>query len=305
LKERFFTTHIVLAILACLLWSTAFVGVKFGLKFAKPLSFAGIRFMLSGLILLPFCGQLSLYFRTVISHIKIILLISFFQTFLLYGLFYTGMTLIPGALGAIVIGSSPLFSAIAAHFLTPDDEMNLVKTIIILIGIIGVVLISISRQPWSANGFSEFIGVFLLILGCISSAVGNIIVSSDKKNIDPLILNSAQIFAGGLLLFLISLPLEGFPHFNVQPAFYAALLWLSILSAVAFSIWFTLLKKPEIKVSELNLWKFIIPVFGALFSWTLLPDEAPELFSVIGMSFIAVSIFSYNLFLLKSLRESV
>jgi len=51
-----------------------------------------------------------------------------------------------------------------------------------------------------------------------------------------------------------------------------------------------LLQRPEVKVSQLNLWKFIIPVFGAIFSWLLLPDESPHLSSVVGMVVIAASI---------------
>jgi len=282
-----------LAILACLLWSTAFAGVKIGLRFTSPFSFAGIRFILSGLILLPFCGKLSTFLKTVSAHFKTISCVSLFQTVLLYGFFYTGISLIPGALGAIVIGAAPLFSAITAHFFMPDDEMTVTKTISIGIGILGVVIISLSREPWHSHGFKEFIGVFLLILGCVSSSIGNIVVAREKNRIPPLTLNAIQIFLGGVILFLISIPLEGPPRFHLPLSFYAVLLWLSTLSAVSISIWFYLLKRPGVKVSELNLWKFIIPVGGALFSWIILPEESPQLFPVIGMLCVTISIFSY------------
>ena len=293
LKRHLPITYCGLAVLACLLWSTAFAGVKIGLRFAKPFSFAGIRFILSGLILLPFCGKFSTFLRIVFSNLKTIFWVSFFQTFLLYGLFYTGMTLIPGALGAIVIGAAPLFSAITAHFLMPDDEMTIPKTISIAIGILGVIIISLSREPWSSHGLREFIGVFLLILGSVSSSIGNIVVARDKDRIPPLILNSIQIFLGGFFLFLISIPLEGLPRLHLPVSFFAVLLWLSILSAVAISIWFYLLKRPGVKVSELNLWKFIIPVGGALLSWIILPDESPQLLPVVGMICVTISILSY------------
>jgi drug/metabolite transporter (DMT)-like permease len=64
--------------------------------------------MISGLILIPFCGRLSVFFSEVSSQIRTVLLVSLFQTFLLYALFYTGMTMVSGAFSAIVIGSSPL-----------------------------------------------------------------------------------------------------------------------------------------------------------------------------------------------------
>jgi len=294
----------LLAIIACLLWASAFVGVKIGLKYSKPLSFAGIRFMLSGIILFPFAGGFRKYFRSVAENFQVILITGLLQTFLLYYLFYTGMTLLSGALAAIIIGSSPMTTSIVAHFSMHDDEMNLPKMLFLLLGIFGIIIIALSRQPWSSSaGLSEFIGIIILILSTICSAFANIFVAKNKKDINPLILNSAQIFLGGLLLLLISLPLEGLPGFNYPMQYYFALFWLAMLSAIAFSIWFTLLRKPGVKVSALNVWKFIIPVFGAIFSWLILPGEKPELYPLIGMLCVALSIVIYNLYLLKN-KES-
>jgi len=40
----------------CTLWATAFPVVKTGLARVSPLTFAGWRFMLARLLLLPLCG---------------------------------------------------------------------------------------------------------------------------------------------------------------------------------------------------------------------------------------------------------
>ena len=97
------------------------------------------------------------------------------------------------------------------------------------------------------------------------------------------------------MLLLLSLPLEGFPDAVVQPAgFYCALGWLSFLSAAAFSIWFYLLQHDNIRVSELNFWKFLIPVFGATLSWVLLADESPDILSLSGMVLVAVAVLIFN-----------
>lgn len=295
MRERSQLRVAFLAILACLLWSTPFVVIKIGLRYSKPLSFAGIRFMLAGLMLAPFWWRTQAPLRTVVARFKNILVLSLFQTALLYGLFYTGLTLVSGALGAIVIGSSPMVSAITAHFLMADDEMTVRKTASISLGIMGIVVLSISRSPWTPAGFSEFLGIVLLALGTLSSAVGNVIVARDRHHIDPILLNSCQIFLGGLALLLVSLPLEGMPGVAQPGVFYAALLWLAVISAVAFSLWFILLKQPSVRVSDLNLWKFVIPVFGAILSWTLLPDESPSFFPIIGMLCVAASVLTYNL----------
>ena len=98
------------------------------------------------------------------------------------------------------------------------------------------------------------------------------------------------------MLLLLSFFLEGIPNLTQPLPYYLSLIWLSAVSASAFSIWFYLLKVPGVKVSELNLWKFVIPVSGAALSWLVLPDESPTIAAVAGMVLVAVSIIFYNLF---------
>jgi drug/metabolite transporter (DMT)-like permease len=65
------------------------------------------------------------------------------------------------------------------------------------------------------------------------------------------------------------------------------------MSAYAFSLWFKLLQRPNVKVSELNLWKFIIPVVGAILSWILVPGEKPEWLTITGMVIITSSLIGF------------
>lgn len=281
------------AAFACFLWSTAFLGIKIGLQYTKPLSFAGIRFIISGLLLIPFCGNFKYYRETIATHWKTIATISFFQTFLLYTFFYTGMTVVPGAISAIIIGSSPLFSAITAHFAFRNDKLNSKKIVSISLGLAGVATIALFKKPIPNQAPIALWGIIILILSAISSSIGNILVSKMKSKINPFVLTSAQIGLGGILLLLLSFPLEGVPDFIQPLPYYLSLIWLSTLSAIAFSIWFYLLQKPGVKISELNLWKFIIPVSGALLSWIFLPDESPTVFALVGMGLISGGVVFY------------
>lgn len=290
------STTLLLAVTACLLWSTAFVGVKVGLKYAGPFAFAGQRFMLASLLLLPFWWARRPGCSVACGHAGMILSIALFQTFILYGLFYFGMTLIPGALAAMVIGASPLVTAVLAHYCMTGDRLSPLKGGSLLLGLGGVAVLSLSRQPWvSATGLAEVAGIGVLLLANVAGALGNILVARHKTELDPVFLNSAQLFVGGLGLWLLSLVLEVQPSSPASWSYYAALGWLAFLSAAAFSIWFILLRRPGVRVSELNLWKFLIPVCGALFSWLLLAEEQPSLWPIVGMLCIAAAIVLYNL----------
>ncbi len=290
------SASVMLAILACLLWSTAFAFVKIGLNHCDPFLFAGTRFMIAGLFLLPYwVDNISKeYFSWL--NMKYVMIIGFYQIFVMYGLFYLGITKVSGAMAAIIIGASPVTSAILAHFFMYQDLLSLSRVISLCLGVVGIIVVSISRLPWLAvTGSQEMFGIVLLLLSTIASGIGNIMVAKDKYNLDPLFLNSMQMFFGGLLLFLVSLIWEGVPKIPQSVVFYGSLFWLSMISTVSFSIWFWLLKHSLLSVSQLNVWKFIIPVFGAIFSWIIHENESPKLDTIIGMSCIAFSIIIYNL----------
>ncbi len=293
MRSRILSTTF-LAIAACLIWSTAFVGVKIGLRFTTPLQFAGIRFLLSGLFILPFCGNLWRSFALIGENWKQVVRLAFFQTFLLYTMFYLGISLVPAAITAIIIGASPLFSAILAHLLLDDDKLSMRKMVSISLGMTGVVIIAVSRGSFSWMEGKEFWGILILIAANVAGSMGNVLVVKYRTGLPPLLLNSAQLMTGGLGLIILSVPFEGLTFgFNEIP-YYISLGWLSLLSATAFSIWFILLRRPGIKVSELNIWKFLIPVFGAALSWIILTDEKPEIIALIGMLLIGLSLIVLN-----------
>jgi drug/metabolite transporter (DMT)-like permease len=278
------------AIIACLLWSTAYSGIKLGLQYDKPFHFAGIRFIISGLIVLPFAGSPVIYIKTLGKYWKVLSLVTLLQIIVNYAFFYTGLQLVPGALGAVIAGSQPLITALIAALMHEDEKLTRRKIVTIICGISGVVLISAGRQVFKLGSALELLGVGMILLANSSLSLGNIIVSLRSKGINPLILSSFSLLAGGLTLFLISIPVEGIMKVAYPLDYWLILLWLSFMAATAFSIWFTLLQRPGVRVSELNLWKFIIPVAGAILSWLLVPGEKPEWITISGMIIITGSL---------------
>lgn len=293
-----------LAIIACLLWSTAFVGVKIGLQYQSPLQFAGLRFFIAGILIFLFLGQSKKYLSDIKNNWRFIVVLGLIQIFTQYAFFYIGINLIPSALAAMIIGSSPLFIALVAHFSFHNDKMTSLKTASILIGVVGIAIITLGRTKVEMRGELEFLGIGLLLLNNIISGYSNVIIVKRGANISPFVLSSTSLTLGGLLLFLFSVPIEGINFGPFPPTYYYALAWLSFLSAAAFSIWNTLLKRPGIKVSLLNVWKFLIPVSGAALSWIILTDENPDLISILGMLCIAVSLLTLNYANRKAIKKS-
>jgi drug/metabolite transporter (DMT)-like permease len=288
----------VLAIVACLLWSTAFVGIKIGLAYTTPMQFAGVRFFLSGMMLLPLVASWRKWIGVLRRHPLVVLKIAFFQTFVLYTLFYQGINLVQGSTAAIIIGSQPLFTAIVAHWATKNDLLTFRKLKTIGLGVFGIVLVAMEKGAMgnAEDSSLQLVGIALLVLANLASGYGNVLVSRQSgMQSSPIALNSMQLSIGGVGLFLVSLLFEPFQGVVFPMPFYVALLWLSFISAAAFTLWFLLLQRPGVKVSDLNIWKFIIPVFGAVFSWVLIPGEKPTWMQVLGMLLIVFSMVLFNL----------
>lgn len=260
-----------------------------------PINFAGQRFILAGFLILPFTGNIKNYVKVVDKHLHTILKIAFLQTFMLYLFFYLGLVRIPGAVGAVIVGSSPLASSVWAHFLMKNDKLTSQKITAFIIGIVGVTTIALAKNHGSKD-YSEtlYIGIVYMLISVVSSSFAGVFIAKDKKGIPPLILNSAQLILGGVMLLFTGLFLEGQPEIGNVRNYMLVLVYLASVSATAFSIWFHLLKQPDVKISYLNLWKFIMPVFGALFSWTILSSESPSLLSITGVVLVGLAIVVFN-----------
>ncbi|MFI3239253.1 MAG: DMT family transporter [Bacteroidales bacterium] len=243
-----------------------------------------------------FRSPLKVNWRKELQHWRFILLFGFVQTFLQYGLFYAGLNLVPGAIAAIIIGAGPLFIAIMAHFAIKNDKLTTRKSIAILLGLAGVVSISITGDSFNTTNPHFIRGIVLLIASNIVGSYTNIMVIKRTTPISPVLLTMAANLSGGVLLLVVSLFIEPTDalHSTLPIEFYLALLWLAIIPAAGFTAWYHLLQRPGVKVSELNILKFIIPVVGVLLSWLLLPDEYPTWSATIGIIIISTAVITLN-----------
>lgn len=281
----------IATIIACLLWGSAFAGAKIGFEYTTPLHLSGMRFMLAGVLLIPLLVAQKTDWKANLKEWRYMLLFGFLQTFLQYGIFFVGLNKLPASVAAIIIGAGPLFVAILAHLSIATDRLTPRKMFAIALGLAGVVFISISKGPLSGGGDTQFyLGIGLLIVSNLIGATTNIIVAKSRKQVSPVALTACANFSGGVLLYMLSLFTEEYHIKAYTGEFYAALLWLAFIPAAGFSIWFTLLKRPGVKVSELNIWKFLVPVTGVLLSWLLLDNEQPDLYSIIGIVIISAAV---------------
>ena len=71
------------------------------------------------------------------------------------------------------------------------------------------------------------------------------------------------------------------------------LIYTALLSAVSFVLWYSILKYN--KAGEISIYKFLIPVFGAILSAILIPAETMNLFIVIALALVVIGIITVNI----------
>ncbi len=300
----------LLAMFCTLLWGSAYPAIKVGYELfsvgvddtAGKIAFAGVRFALSGLIVL-FVRWVSQYFskekeadNRSQQHIKTltakewgqILMLGFVQTTIHYYFFYVGVSYSTGAKSSILNSTSVFFSAIIAHIFYANDKLTLRKGVGVLIGFMGIILVNLE----SNFEFSFlFKGDGFIIIAALLISGSYVYAKRMSKTISPVLLTGLQLLFGGTLLFLISVLMGAtFPRGGFTA--YVLLTYMALLSAVAFSLWTSLLKHNP--VSSITIYNFLIPVFGTLLSALILKESVFKWQYYIALPTVAVGIYLVN-----------
>ena len=280
-RERFFTNKkaiVLLAGLCTLLWGSAYPCIKIGYEvfhiaqddITSKFVFAGYRFFLAGVIVLIIAillkKEVFVFNKKALGQIA---LLGLGQTSLQYIFFYIGMTYTSGIRGSIITGSGTFFSIILAHILYKNDKLNLNKIIGCIIGFTGVVIANLNGDSLLGNSFT-LKGEGFVMLAALSLSVASIYGKEITRKLDPFLVSGYQLSIGGIILILLGYVFGGtLSGFTIKST--SLLMYMALLSSVAFSIWTILLKYN--KVGFISIFNFLIPIFGSILSAIFLGEN--------------------------------
>lgn len=299
--KKYLTTKwivICIAIFCSVLWGSAFPVLKVSYvefqmdpdDIIAKIVFAGYRFLLAGVILLVgllFTNRQALILTK--RQIPILLLFGFIQTALQYFFFYNGLANTSGMKGAILTASGTFFTVLLAHFFYVNDRMNWQKVIGLIAGFSGVVLAN-----WG-QGFQfsfQFTGEGYMILSALMGAIGMILAKELAIGIHPFALTGWQLTFGSLMMLIVGLPQLSENALVFTPLGTGLLLYSALLSAVAFALWYSLLKYN--KAGEVSIYKFATPVSGAILSALFIPSEKLTVYIIGAMLLVAIGFIAVN-----------
>ncbi|MFB7881903.1 DMT family transporter [Brevundimonas diminuta] len=267
----------LLATLCCALWGSAFPAVKNGYALLKvaptdiasQLLFAGWRFALAGAILLIVAMVMK---KPVLAMSRgqagQVALLGLTQTAIQYVFFYIGLAHASGVKSSIMNATSVFFSVVLAHFIYADDRLSGRKALGCLIGFMGVVVVNLGG---GALGFDfTLLGEGFIVIAAFVLAAASIYGKRLSRSLDPMVMTGWQLFVGGLILTAAGMGMDGkLQGFDLTSA--ALLLYLALLSSVAFAVWSLLLKHNP--VGMIAAFNFLIPVFGVSLSALFLGES--------------------------------
>ncbi len=258
----------LIATLCTILWGSAIPMIKTGFDIfnisasatADKVLFAGIRFLGAGIMLLvPYLfssGKRELT-KKLAKHS---LILGVIQTAAQYFFMYIGLAYTSGVNGSVFNAVGTLLYIVLAYIIFRDERFSYLGWLGCIIGFSGILLNSIASQK---IGEFSFKGDGLVILSNLCVTVGFLYSKHSVKNCNPFLLTGLQMFIGGAILLCIGLISGGgIPH--ITAAGILLLLYLMLVSAVAFSLWTMLLR--DYDGAKVGMFNFLTPVFGVFFS---------------------------------------
>lgn len=224
-----------------LLWSTGFIGVKYGIPYAPPFYFVAIRMAIAALLLfvaISFLRKSQPITRSIIWPSTLIGLTL--HGAYLGGCFFAVSRGLPAGVTALIVSLQPvLVSLFAARYL--GEPLKVRAVFGLLLGLIGLFVVVIPRINVSGANAISLISIGACVIGLLGGTSGTILQKKYGGAIPTLSGTSIQYAATAVVMLMLALIFEE-PNITWSREFIGALTWLVLaLSFGAILLLFFLL----------------------------------------------------------------
>ncbi len=227
---------ILQALLVTFLWSTSWVLIKFGLANIPALTFAGLRYCLASLCLLPFVLRSEQ--RQGLHHFSrrqwfwlVVLGLLFYAV--TQGAQFLGLAYLPAITASLLLNFTTSVVAVLGIFWLAEVP-GLRQWSGILLALVGS-FIYFSGAVFDRN---QVIGLVIVGVGVLANAVSSVLGRqiNREKTISPWLVTAISMGIGGTVLLASGIVLQGLPRLGLSS--WAIILWLAVVNtAFAFTLW--------------------------------------------------------------------
>jgi drug/metabolite transporter (DMT)-like permease len=258
------------ALFVTFLWSTSWVLIKIGLGDIPALTFAGLRYSLAFLCLLPFV--LSPTRRTSLRGLSgrgwarlIILGLLFYAV--TQGAQFLGLAYLPSVTVSLLLSFTTVIVPLLGIFLLAERP-TVLQWGGIGLSVVGVV---IYFYPVSLPA-SQVFGLIVVIVGVLANAGSSILGRHINRQGDlpPLTVTVVSMGVGAAVLLVTGVSTQGLTH--LSPLNWAIILWLAVVNtALAFTLWNHTLR--TLSAMESSIINNTMLVQIAILAWLFLGEQ--------------------------------
>ena len=258
--------YFLLSILA-LIWASAFFNIKIATYSYGPMTIAFFRILFGAIpvVLLCFYKKIKIeafskdwFWFASIGTINLV--IPFF-------LIAYGVQKVQSNLAAILMASTPLSATVLAHFFTKKEKINFTKTIGVLVGFFGIILL-FSDNILINN--ENFFYALMILFGSTFYVVGGLLTLKISKKKNENVTASILIW-GAIVILPITIFIEQPWNLNPRLDSTISLIYLGIFpTGIAWLLRFRILKKNGL-VFQAQV-AYLIPIFGVILGYIFLSE---------------------------------
>ena len=278
-----------LLLLLSLLWGGSFFFSKVALDELRPFTVVLVRVALAAAVLHLLILARGQRMPTSWAAWQPFLIMGLLNNFIPFSLIFWGQTQIASGLAAILNATTPVWTVLLAHRFTHDEKLTLNKSIGVILGLAGAILI-IGPEALSGIG-SNVWAQLAVVVAAISYAFAGLF-GKRFTGTPPLITATGQLTSTAVLMLPVVLIIDR-PWTLPAPSMssWAAMLALAVLStSIAYIIYFRLLATAG--ATNLLLVTFLVPVSALILGSTFLDERLMPIhfggMGLIGLGLLAI-----------------
>ncbi len=269
------------------LWSTGFIGVKYGIPYAPPFYFIAIRMAIASLLLfiaISFLRRSQPLTRSILWPSTLIGLTL--HGAYLGGCFFAVSRGMPAGVAALIVSLQPvLVSLFAAKYL--NEPLKARAVLGLILGLVGLFVVVIPRINMTGDNAISLVAVAASVIGLLGGTSGTILQKKYGGAIPTLAGTSIQYAATALVLLVLALLFEE-PNITWSPEFIGALTWLVLaLSFGAILLLFFLLSHGS--AASVSSLYYLVPAVTAIIAYFMF-DEHISVISLIGTAITVLGV---------------
>jgi len=270
----------------CFFWGTTYLAIRMALESFPPLVLVSSRFLLSGSLMLA--GARLLKARLPKGKE---LLLTMLNGVLILGIGNSCLAIselwIPSGMASLIITASPLWMVGIDALLPGGDRLRLATMAGILVGAMGVVLITAPQAVAASTGRHVWGAFLLLQLANFVWSLGSLLQRRMPALAHPIVSGAYQQLAAGLVTLPVAL-LAGGPPIVWNLRGVGALVYLALFgSIVGYSAYIYAMDK--LPVALVSLYTYINPVVALWLGWLVYRESFGRM-EAVGMAIIFVSV---------------